>query len=194
MNGNLSKTPRTDAAALRAREFLANGGDFVSLADARQLETELTTALKISEALGKALNQYGKHFRHCLSEGKCTCGLNEEITTPNYKEELAAAQEREEGLRRALEEGVTGLTDTLLFAEQFVDAPYKPLKEHAVIKRMTEALAATPSGPKFRERMQEAWKLVNAMAGQEPWQRAEDWLEQNKEFAPLELVRTKGLE
>lgn len=39
-----SKTPRSDAAALRAREYLGNGGDFVSLADARQLETELAEA------------------------------------------------------------------------------------------------------------------------------------------------------
>lgn len=30
----------------------------------------------------------------------------------------------------------------------------------------------------------EAWQLVNAMAGQEPWERAEKWLDDNRQFAP----------
>lgn len=33
-------------------------------------------------------------------------------------------------------------------------------------------------------KMLEAWKLVNAMAGQEYWDRAEQWLRENKDFAP----------
>jgi len=41
---------------------------------------------------------------------------------------------------------------------------------------------------RLREHMTEAWKLVNAMAGQEYWQRAEDWLAENIEYAPREII------
>jgi hypothetical protein len=41
---------------------------------------------------------------------------------------------------------------------------------------------------KLRESMQEAWKLVNAMAGQEYWQRAEDWLAANSWAKPSDMV------
>ncbi len=37
---------------------------------------------------------------------------------------------------------------------------------------------------RLRASMLEAWKLVNAMAGQEYWDRAKKWLEENKEFSP----------
>jgi uncharacterized OB-fold protein len=40
----------------------------------------------------------------------------------------------------------------------------------------------------LKEKMTEAWKLVNAMAGQEYWQRAEDWLAENIKFAPQEII------
>jgi hypothetical protein len=40
----------------------------------------------------------------------------------------------------------------------------------------------------LRAGMQEAWKLVNAMAGQDYWQRAEDWLAENREYAPREII------
>jgi transcription elongation factor Elf1 len=36
--------------------------------------------------------------------------------------------------------------------------------------------------------MAEAWKIVNAMAGQEYWQRAEEWLAENHEHAPREII------
>jgi hypothetical protein len=41
---------------------------------------------------------------------------------------------------------------------------------------------------RLRESMQEAWKIVNAMAGQEYWQRAEEWLAENIEHAPREII------
>jgi hypothetical protein len=41
---------------------------------------------------------------------------------------------------------------------------------------------------RLREHMTEAWKLVNAMAGQEYWQRAEDWLAENRQFAPEGII------
>jgi hypothetical protein len=41
--------------------------------------------------------------------------------------------------------------------------------------------------------MREAWKLVHAMAGQEYWQRAEDWLEENREHAPRETVSANAV-
>lgn len=44
----------------------------------------------------------------------------------------------------------------------------------------------------LRESMTEAWKLVNAMAGQEYWQRAEDWLAEHKEFAPNTSAEGEG--
>jgi hypothetical protein len=44
----------------------------------------------------------------------------------------------------------------------------------------------------LRESMQEAWKLVNAMAGQEYWDRAEDWLAENRRFAPEGIVASTG--
>jgi hypothetical protein len=40
----------------------------------------------------------------------------------------------------------------------------------------------------LRESMREAWKIVNAMAGQEHWQRAEEWLAENIEHAPREII------
>ncbi len=40
----------------------------------------------------------------------------------------------------------------------------------------------------MREKMTEAWKLVNAMAGQEYWDRAETWLAENSEFKPADFV------
>jgi hypothetical protein len=43
----------------------------------------------------------------------------------------------------------------------------------------------------LKAKMTEAWKLVNAMAGQEYWQRAEDWLEENIEYAPKQIVLAK---
>jgi transcription elongation factor Elf1 len=36
--------------------------------------------------------------------------------------------------------------------------------------------------------MVEAWKLVNAMAGQEHWQRAEDWLEKHAWAKPKDMI------
>lgn len=36
----------------------------------------------------------------------------------------------------------------------------------------------------LEEKMREAWRLVNAMAGQEYWARAEEWLKENEEFRP----------
>jgi hypothetical protein len=41
---------------------------------------------------------------------------------------------------------------------------------------------------RLQESMQEAWKIVNAMAGQEYWQRAEEWLAENHEYAPREII------
>jgi hypothetical protein len=41
---------------------------------------------------------------------------------------------------------------------------------------------------RLREHMTEAWELVNAMAGQEYWQRAADWLAENRRFAPEGIV------
>jgi SMC interacting uncharacterized protein involved in chromosome segregation len=41
---------------------------------------------------------------------------------------------------------------------------------------------------RLREHMTEAWKLVNAMAGQEYWQRAENWLAENRQFAPEGII------
>ena len=38
--------------------------------------------------------------------------------------------------------------------------------------------------------MQEAWKLVNAMAGQEPWDRAEEWLAKNEKYRPAGIQRS----
>jgi hypothetical protein len=40
----------------------------------------------------------------------------------------------------------------------------------------------------LKSHMTEAWKLVNAMAGQEYWDRAEDWLAENRRFAPEGIV------
>ena len=33
-------------------------------------------------------------------------------------------------------------------------------------------------------RLQEAWRLINAMEGQEPWDRARDWMEENELYKP----------
>jgi hypothetical protein len=41
---------------------------------------------------------------------------------------------------------------------------------------------------RLREHMTEAWKLVNAMAGQEYWDRAEDWLAENSWAKPSDMV------
>ncbi len=38
-------------------------------------------------------------------------------------------------------------------------------------------------------KLSEAWHLVNVMAGQEPWLRAEQWLEENKDHAPTGAKR-----
>ena len=43
---------------------------------------------------------------------------------------------------------------------------------------------------KRKIQLKEAWALVNAMAGQEPWDRAEEWLEANKAFKPDGIQRT----
>jgi hypothetical protein len=56
-------------------------------------------ANKEKEALGLALNQYGRHFRSCLGVGVCCCGLDAAITTPNYQDELRVAQEELARLR-----------------------------------------------------------------------------------------------
>jgi len=169
MNDNLSKTLRTDAAIVDWSKIQLTMLPAVSSKDMRQLETELAAAQERIDFLDE---QYSRQ-----------CGATQE-----WMRKAMDAQEREEGLRRALESVIENgpccdpdCCDTAIKCEE--------ARNHA-----KEALAATPSGPTFRERMQEAWKLVNAMAGQEPWQRAEDWLEQNKEFSPLELVQTKGLE
>lgn len=47
------------------------------------------------------------------------------------------------------------------------------------LKRETTAL---------RSKMTEAWKLVHAMSGQEYWDRAEQWLDESKEFKPEGFV------
>jgi hypothetical protein len=39
----------------------------------------------------------------------------------------------------------------------------------------------------LKEHMTEAWKLVNAMAGQEYWQRAEEWLEKHAWAKPKDM-------
>jgi hypothetical protein len=41
---------------------------------------------------------------------------------------------------------------------------------------------------RLKAHMTEAWKLIYAMAGQEYWQRAEDWLAENREYAPKEII------
>ena len=49
-----------------------------------RLQQQLATVTQERNAFGKSLNQYGSHFRHCLGIAKCECGLDAEITTPNY--------------------------------------------------------------------------------------------------------------
>ena len=49
-------------------------------------------------------------------------------------------------------------------------------------------VALAKKNTRLQESMQEAWKIVNAMAGQEYWQRAEDWLAENHEHAPREII------
>lgn len=41
----------------------------------------------------------------------------------------------------------------------------------------------------LRASMQEAWRLVNAMAGQEHWNRAEEWLSENSWAKPSQAIR-----
>lgn len=40
----------------------------------------------------------------------------------------------------------------------------------------------------LREKMTEAWKLVHVMHGQDYWERADQWLDENKEFKPEGFV------
>lgn len=47
-----------------------------------------------------------------------------------------------------------------------------------------EVVSKSDEISELKSKLSEAWKLVNAMAGQEPWERAEQWLEENKEYAP----------
>ena len=51
---------------------------------AETLTQQLAQMTQERNAFGKSLNQYGTHFRHCLGIAKCECGLDAEITTPNY--------------------------------------------------------------------------------------------------------------
>jgi hypothetical protein len=45
---------------------------------------------------------------------------------------------------------------------------------------------------RLRESMQEAWKIINAMAGQEYWQRAEEWLEKHAWAKPKDMSNTSA--
>jgi hypothetical protein len=69
-------------------------------------------------------------------------------------------------------------------------ASEREIKERGVdIQELTTALQIVrQDNARLRESMAEAWKLVNAMAGQEYWQRAEDWIAENRHFAPEGII------
>ncbi len=48
---------------------------------------------------------------------------------------------------------------------------------------------AIPEVRRLEDAMQEAWRLVNAMAGQEHWDRAERWLDEHEWAKPDGAVR-----
>jgi hypothetical protein len=57
-----------------------------------------------------------------------------------------------------------------------------PIKDLDILKAANKDL---------EDSLVEAWKLVNAMAGQDYWERAEEWLKENERFCPEEIKSVK---
>ena len=87
MDQNAYDNLRKENAMLRAK--LAQAQERIQqdqglVGKINELTQQLAQMTQERNAFGKSLNQYGTHFRHCLGIAKCECGLDAEITTPNY--------------------------------------------------------------------------------------------------------------
>jgi hypothetical protein len=79
-------------------------------------------------------------------------------------------------------------TYQMIEAIEEANRTWQPLSlpvRNGIAKRLDELERENAS---LKSHMTEAWKLVNAMAGQEYWQRAEDWLTANSWAKPSDMV------
>jgi len=79
-------------------------------------------------------------------------------------------------------------TYQMIEAIEEANRAWQPLSlpvRNKIAKRLDELERENAS---LKSHMTEAWKLVNAMAGQEYWQRAEDWLAENSWAKPSDMV------
>ena len=116
MDQNAYDNLRKENAMLRAK--LAQAQERIQqdqglVGKINELTQQLAHMTQERNAFGKSLNQYGSHFRHCLGIAKCECGLDAEITTPNYldlncdlQQQLAQAKQERDDLRKDRDDAV----------------------------------------------------------------------------------------
>jgi len=111
-----------------------------------RLQQQLATVTQERNAFGKSLNQYGSHFRHCLGIAKCECGLDAEITTPNYldlncdlQQQLAQAKQERDDLRKDRDDAVDMREGSLMRVDGLQQQLAQAKAEIAQLKTLYEA-------------------------------------------------------
>ena len=111
-----------------------------------ELTQQLAQMTQERNAFGKSLNQYGSHFRHCLGIAKCECGLDAEITTPNYldlncdlQQQLAQAKQERDDLRKDRDDAVDMREGSLMRVDGLQQQLAQAKAEIAQLKTLYEA-------------------------------------------------------
>lgn len=134
-------------------------------------QEEIGTLIRERDAANVKISQYGRHFRACLGEGKCTCGLPVGITEPNYKAERdEARRERDEARKMvvvACTECMNGIIPDINSEGDEVGTQECPLCEGSAWLQFPQIIAARDTAlaeaQKLRELLESATRIFDVL-------------------------------